>query len=161
MKITHKTAMSGSAQSHLYDERGHDFSPTQARPSASCSSVPEPGPTSVTLSTVVPRAAEARPSPGCITPSFTWCGRAGEAGGINISRGLCLVLALPYLKHLYCEPITRLIPYEHHSGSHFPDRVSGRLLRRPDPSSLSTRPPRCCPGLLLSHVNRVQLCVTP
>ena len=27
MKITYKTAMSGSAQSHLYDERGHDFSP--------------------------------------------------------------------------------------------------------------------------------------
>ena len=111
----------------------------QAPPPASCSSVPEPGPTSVTLSTVVPRAAEARPSPSCITPSFTWCGRAGEAGGINISRGLCLVLALPYLKHLYCEPITRLIPYEHQSGSRFPDRVSGQLLRRSDSSSLSTR----------------------
>ena len=126
----------------------------QAPPPASCSSVPLPGPTSVALSTVVPGTTEARPSPGCIMASCVRCGLAGVGGGIkHLLGGLTSACTYPYLKRLYCEQINPLTPWgappllssERHSGSHFPDRVSGTAPPRPDPS-LSTRPPPSTPN---------------
>ena len=112
MKITYKPAMSGSAQSHLCDGRGHDFSPA-AGPAARilllCPSA----------WTHICRPLNRRPRDhrGAAVPWLyhgvlcaVWPGWGG--GGIkHLLGGLTSACTYPYLKRLYCEQITPLTPW--------------------------------------------------